>query len=73
MSTLVRDATTFAGSVTVAHTDDPRPLRDDPAARLHPARILSAGTGMFAAPPAPAGPAIQRYTGKPWPAAGFLS
>jgi hypothetical protein len=39
--------------------------------RLHPARILGAGPGMFAAPPAPAGPAIQRYTGKPWPVAGF--
>jgi hypothetical protein len=71
VSTLVRDATTFAGSVTVGHTDDPRLLRDDPFTRLHPARILHAGPGMFAAPPAPAGPAIQRYTGKPWPAAGF--
>ena len=70
VSTLVRDTTTFAGSVTVS-TDDPRLLRDDPFARLYPARILRAGPGMFAAPPAPAGPAIQRYTGKPWPAAGF--
>lgn len=72
VSTLVRDATTFAGSVTVGHTDDPRWQCDDPFARLHPARILRAGPGMFAARPAPAGPAIQRYTGKPWPAAGFL-
>jgi len=71
VSTLVRDATTFAGSLTVAHTDNPRSLRDDPFARLHPARILHAGPGMFAALPAPAGPAIQRYAGKPWPAAGF--
>jgi hypothetical protein len=71
VSTLVRDATTFAGSVTVGRTDSPRRLRDDPFARLHPARVLRAGPGMFAALPAPAGPAIQRYTGKPWPAAGF--
>ena len=71
VSTLVRDATTFAGSVTVGHTGAPRSLRDDPFTRLHPARILHAGPGVFAAPPAPAGPAIQRYTGKPWPAAGF--
>ena len=71
VSTLVRDATTFAGSVTVGRTDDPRSLRDDPFARLYPGRILRAGPGMFAAPPTPAGPAIQRYTGKPWPAAGF--
>jgi hypothetical protein len=71
VSTLVRDATTFAGSVTVGHTGGPQLLRDDPFARLHPARILHAGPGMFAAPPSPAGPAIQRYTGKPWPAARF--
>jgi hypothetical protein len=71
VSTLVRDATTFAGSVTVGHTGGPRSLRDDPFARQHPARILHAGPGMFAVLPAPAGPAIQRYTGKPWPAAGF--
>ena len=70
-STLVRDATTFAGSVTVGHTGCPGALRDDPFARLHRARILRVGPGMFAAPPASAGPAIQRYTGKPWPATGF--
>ena len=71
VSTLVRDATTFAGSVTVSRTDDARSLRDDPFARVHPARILHAGPGMFATPPAPAGPAIQRYSGTPWPTAGF--
>jgi hypothetical protein len=71
VSALVRDATTFAGSVTVSRAGDPRRLRDDPFARLHPARILHAGSGMFAAGPAPVGPAIQRYAGKPWPAAGF--
>ena len=71
VSTLVRDATTLAGSVTIGYTGDPRLLRDDPFARLHPARILHTGPGMFAAPPAPAGPAIQRYTGKPWPTPGF--
>jgi hypothetical protein len=71
VSTLVRDSTTFAGSVTVSRTDDPRSLHDDPFARVHPARILHAGPGMFARPPAPAGPAIQRYSGKPWPTAGF--
>jgi hypothetical protein len=71
VSTLVRDSTTFAGSVSVSRTDDPRSLRDDPFARVHPARILRAGRGMFGTPPAPAGPAIQRYSGKPWPTAGF--
>jgi hypothetical protein len=71
VSTLVRDAATFAGSVTVSHTGGPGSLRDDPFARLHPARILRAGPGMFATPPGPPGPVIQRYAGKPWPAAGF--
>ena len=47
------------------------PLRDDPFGRLHPARILRAGPGLFAATATPPGPAIQRYAGKPWPAAGF--
>jgi len=71
MSTLVRDATTIAGAVTVSQAGDPRSLQDDPFARLHPARVLRAGAGMFGALPAPPGPAIQRYAGKPWPAPGF--
>jgi hypothetical protein len=70
VSTLVRDATTFAGAVTIRRTW-PEALRDDPFARLHPNRILHAGAGLFADLPVPAGPAIQRYSGKPWPAAGF--
>jgi hypothetical protein len=71
VSTLVRDATTFAGAVTVRRSGGAEALRDDPFARLHPARLLRSGPGLFAAVPLPAGPAIQRYSGKPWPAAGF--
>jgi hypothetical protein len=70
VSTLVRDATTFAGSVTIHRIAGPT-LRDDPFTRLHPGRILRAGAGLFADLPVPAGPAIQRYSGKPWPASGF--
>ena len=71
VSTLVRDAVHFAGAVTVEQDHRPVRLADDPFARLHPARILRAGPGLFGRVPPPAGPAIQRYSGKPWPAAGF--
>jgi hypothetical protein len=71
VSTLVRDAVHFAGSVTVEHGDDPGRLADDPFARLHPAQVLRVGPGMFGAQPPPPEPAIQRYGGKPWPADGF--
>lgn len=71
VSTLVRDAVHFAGAVTVEQGDRPERLADDPFARLYPARILRVGPGLFARVPPPAGPAIQRYSGKPWPAAGF--
>jgi hypothetical protein len=71
VSTLVRDAVHFAGAVTVEQGDRPDRLADDPFARLHPARILRVGPGMFGHVRPPAGPAIQRYSGKPWPAAGF--
>jgi hypothetical protein len=73
VSTLVRDAVHFAGAVTVAHGEGPARLADDPFARLHPARILRVGPGMFGSVAPPPGPAIQRYSGKPWPAAGFDS
>jgi hypothetical protein len=72
-STLVRDAVHFAGAVTVEHAEGPARLADDPFARVYPARILRVGPGVFGRVAPPAGPAIQRYGGKPWPAAGFDS
>jgi hypothetical protein len=72
-STLVGDAVHFAGAVTVDQSQGPERLADDPFARLHPARILRAGPGMFGRVTPPAGPGIQRYGGKPWPVAGFDS
>jgi hypothetical protein len=71
VSTLVRNAVHFAGAVTVDQDDRPDRLVDDPFARLYSARILRVGPGMFGRVAPPAGPAIQRYSGKPWPAAGF--
>lgn len=70
VSTFVRDSSHFAGALTVRRTR-PQDLRDDPFARLGPARLLHVGAGLFGrARPVP-GPVIQRYGGKPWPAAGF--
>lgn len=70
VSTFVRDSSHFAGALTVRRTR-PQDLRDDPFARLGPARLLHVGAGIFGrARPVP-GPVIQRYGGKPWPAAGF--
>jgi hypothetical protein len=71
VSTLVRDAVHFAGAVTVGQGEHPDRLTDDPFARLHPARLLRLGPGLFGHLPPPPGPAIQRYAGKPWPAPGF--
>jgi len=44
-----------------------------PPAWVYPARLLRVGPGMFGRVAPPAGLAIQRYAGKPWPAAGFDS
>jgi hypothetical protein len=71
VSTLVRDAVHFAGAVTVHHGERPDRLADDPFARLHPARILRLGPGMFGRVRPPPGPVVQRYAGKPWPVPGF--
>jgi len=70
VSTLVRDASHFAGSLVVSR-DGPRPLADDPFWRIARPRVLRVGPGLLGQPPPPAGPAIQRYAGKPWPAPGF--
>ncbi|MGH8893006.1 MAG: hypothetical protein ACRDWY_06815 [Actinomycetes bacterium] len=69
VSTLVRDSSHFAGAVTVRR--DGRSLRDDPFARIAHADVLDAGPGLFGRVAPVPGPAIQRYSGKPWPAAGF--
>jgi hypothetical protein len=70
VTTLVRDASHFAGALTVRR-DRLWLLRDDPFARLgHPER-LSVAAGLLGRRAAVPGPVIQRYSGQPWPAAGF--
>lgn len=70
VSTLVRDSSHFAGAVTVRR-GPPTELRADPFARVGHAQVLHVGRGLFGRTAAVPGPVIQRYSGKPWPAAGF--
>jgi hypothetical protein len=70
VSTFVRDSTHFSGGVTVRRTGTTA-LRDDPLARLGPQQILRVDHGVFGLAAPPAGPVTQRYSGQPWPLAGF--
>jgi hypothetical protein len=70
VSTFVRDSSHFAGAVTVRR-QRPEQLADDPFARFAHADVLHVGPGLFGRTPQVPGPVIQRYSGKPWPAAGF--
>jgi hypothetical protein len=72
VSTLLRDASHFEGAITVARGDDVPRLRDDPFARIFPARVLEVGAGLLGHMPWPAGPVIERYgSAQPWPAERF--
>ena len=73
VSALMRDASHFSGAITVARGPDARArLRDDPFARLFPARLLSVGAGVLGRVPPPLGPVIERYgSANPWPAESF--
>jgi hypothetical protein len=65
LSTLLTDASHFEGAITVA--DLPR-LRDDPFARVFPARVLRVDAGLLGRVPPPCGPTIERYgSAEPWP------
>jgi hypothetical protein len=64
VSTLLRDSSHFQGAITVAA----EPVRDDPFARVFPARTLHAGPGLLATMAPPVGPTIERYgSANPWP------
>lgn len=70
VTTFVRDSSHFAGALTVRR-NDPASLRDDPFARLHPARVLRVESGLLGQVLPPPGPVTQRYAGQPWPAGRF--
>jgi hypothetical protein len=67
LSTFALDASRFAGAVTVA--TDPSQFDQDPFARLFPGTTVRVDFFSRVAPPA--GPAIERYTGAPWPGGSF--
>lgn len=70
ITTLVRDSSHFAGSATVRRDGL---QHDDPFARVAHAEVLEVGAGLFGRVPPVPGPVTQRYSGLPWPAAGFTS
>ena len=67
ITTLALDASRFAGAITVAR--EPDYFDADPFARLFPGTIVR--TDLFCEVPAPPGPAIERYSGAPWPGGHF--
>lgn len=67
-STLVVDGTHFAGSVWVV--DSAAALGDDPFRRLGVSLSLRVPAGFFGSVPRPPGPALERYSGAPWPEDG---
>jgi hypothetical protein len=67
LSTLLSDASHFEGAITVRRGDEAL-LRDDPFARVFPARILHVDAGLLGRVPPPCGPTIERYgSAQPWP------
>lgn len=75
VSTLLRDDSHFEGAITVAHSAaEKHRLRDDPFARIFPARLLSVDAGILGLVAPPTGPTIERYgSSNPWPWDTFTS
>lgn len=71
VTTLLVDASHFAGSLTARRGPDATArLRDDPFARVWPARLLRVGAGVLGEVALPCGPGIERNgSGVPWPGA----
>ena len=67
LMTIALDASRFGGAITVAR--DPSCFGSDPFARIFPGRVVE--TDLFCEVPPPAGPAIERYSGAPWPGGRF--
>lgn len=68
VSTMVVDSTHFAGSVWVV--DSAKALGDDPFRRLGTHLSMQVAPGFFGRVPRPPGPALERYSGAPWPEDG---
>ena len=73
VTALMRDASRFAGSITVRRGSAARDLlEDDPFARVFPGRVLKLGAGVLGRSDPLVGPAIERYgSSNPWPGDRF--
>ena len=69
LTTLLRDASHFAGALTARRGEDAaRRLGEDPFARIFAGRLLQVGPGLLGRTPPPGGPTIERYgSARPWP------
>ena len=65
VSTLVVDSTHFAGSAWLV--DEPAASTDDPFRLLGDLLVMHVGSGLLGRQPRPPGPALERYSGAPWP------
>ena len=75
VTTLLIDASHFAGSLTARRGDDALArLRDDPFLRVAAGMLLRVGAGLLGTVPAPPGPVIERHgSDVPWPGGEFLN
>ena len=73
VTTLLVDDSHCAGALTVRRGPGAEQrLRDDPFARIWPARRLQIGPGLLGAVPSSPGPTIERHgSGTPWPGGRF--
>lgn len=73
VTTLLLDDSHFAGALTARRGDGaPTRLRDDPFARVWPARVLHVDAGVLGAVAPPPGPTIERHgSAVPWPGGRF--
>jgi hypothetical protein len=69
LSTFALDASRYGGAITVAR--EPSRFVSDPFARLFPGTVVE--TDLFSRVAPPAGPAIERYAGAPWPGGSFAA
>ena len=68
VTSMVADSSHFAGALTARRGPDAAArLRDDPWARVLPARILQLGPGLVGVGPPLGGPVTERRAGEPWP------
>lgn len=69
ITTLSRDASTFAGALCAWHGGW---APDDPFPEAGPSRRVSVGPGLLSdGPPLLPSAIVERYAGRPWPAEGF--